>query len=80
MMTVYFIVMTLCSGAEGCMEERRPVAYATQEECLESLSGMAPRRGVRYRCHRGPQQLISQELRSKATQPHLITTNAPVLP
>lgn len=80
MMTVYFVVMTLCSGAEGCVEERKPAAYATQAECLETVDALEQRRGVRYRCHRGPQRLISQDLKEKSAQPHLITTNAPVAP
>jgi hypothetical protein len=78
MMTVYFMVMTLCAGAEGCVDERKPVAYATQAECMETVTAMEPRRGVKYRCHRGPQQLISKEIQDKA-QPHLMTISAPVV-
>jgi hypothetical protein len=80
MMTVYFVVMTLCSGVEGCVDERKPVAYATEAECMETLGSMAARRGVKYRCHRGPQQLVSEVIRSSAPKPHLMTTNASVTP
>lgn len=80
MMTVFFVVMTLCSGVEGCVDERKPVAYASEAECMETVNGMAARRGVKYRCHRGPQQLVSEVIRSSATQPHLVTTSVPVMP
>jgi hypothetical protein len=80
MMTVFFVVMTLCSGAEGCVDERKPVAYATEAECMDTVNGMAVQRGVKYRCHRGPQQLVSEVIRSTAPQPHLTTTSLPVTP
>lgn len=73
MMAIYYIVMTLCTGREGCIDERRPVAYASQVECLDTLEAMPERRGVKYRCHRGPQTVISSDLRAKP-QPHLATT------
>ncbi|MGI4838277.1 MAG: hypothetical protein ACRYF9_11720 [Janthinobacterium lividum] len=80
MMTVFFVVMTLCSGTEGCVDERKRVAYASEAECMETVNAMPARRGVKYRCHRGPQQLVSEVIRSSAPQPHLVTTNVPVTP
>ncbi|MFF7706593.1 hypothetical protein [Pseudomonas sp. NPDC007930] len=76
MMMVYYMVMTLCTGQEGCLDERKPVAFATQAECQSSISEIEPRRGVKYRCHRGPQTLISNDIRAKS-KPHLATRATP---
>ncbi|SFW84409.1 hypothetical protein SAMN03159376_04448 [Pseudomonas sp. NFACC09-4] len=59
MMTVYVMVMAICSGKEGCVEERKPgPTYATKEICMETARGMAPRKGVKFKCRRQQVQLI----------------------
>lgn len=51
MMTVYFVVMTICSGIEGCVEERKPgPTFATRAMCMETARVMAPRKGVKFKC------------------------------
>lgn len=51
MMTVYIMVMTLCTGGEGCVEERKPEpTFATKALCMESARAMAPRKGVKFKC------------------------------
>jgi hypothetical protein len=73
MMSVYFVVMTICSGMEGCVQERRPDVYATQEECVQELAALTPRKGLKFRCAKGP-QLVVREDRKAAAKPHLIST------
>ncbi|MGN8275829.1 hypothetical protein [Pseudomonas sp. SMN5] len=51
MMTVYVMVMTICTGGEGCIEERKPEpTYATKALCMESARSMAPRKSVKFKC------------------------------
>ncbi|WP_413795377.1 MULTISPECIES: hypothetical protein [unclassified Pseudomonas] len=51
MMTVYFVVMTICSGIEGCVEERKPgPTFASRAMCMETARVMAPRKGVKFKC------------------------------
>jgi hypothetical protein len=51
MMTVYFVVMTICSGIEGCVEERKPgPTFATRAMCMETARVMEPRKGVKFKC------------------------------
>jgi hypothetical protein len=51
MMTVYFVVMTICSGIEGCVEERKQgPTFASKAICMETARGMAPRKGVKFKC------------------------------
>lgn len=51
MMTVYFVVMAICSGIEGCVEERKPgPTFATRAMCMETARVMAPRKGVKFKC------------------------------
>lgn len=51
MMTVYFVVMAICSGVEGCVEERKPgPTYASRAVCMDSARTMAPRKGVKFKC------------------------------
>jgi hypothetical protein len=74
MMTVYFVVMTMCSGMEGCVSERRPgEAYASQAECMETVSAMTARKGVKYKCRAEPQRIL-QEVRRTEGQKSFITT------
>jgi hypothetical protein len=74
MMTVYFVVMTMCSGMEGCVSERRPgEAYASREECMETVSTLTTRKGVRYNCRAEPQRIL-QEVRRTEGQKSFITT------
>ena len=76
MMTVYFVVMTMCSGMEGCVEERRPGdAYASREECMETVGAMAKRKGVKYKCRAEP-QLVLQEARRVEGHKRFVTTGA----
>ncbi|AMZ71175.1 MULTISPECIES: hypothetical protein [Pseudomonas] len=54
MMTVYFVVMTICSGFEGCVEERQPgPTFASKAMCMETAKVMAPRKGVKFKCRKG---------------------------
>lgn len=51
MMTVYFMVMAICSGVEGCVEVRKPgPTYASRAMCLETARGMPARKGVKFKC------------------------------
>ncbi|MBC3361486.1 hypothetical protein [Pseudomonas sp. SWRI154] len=51
MMTVYFLVMTICSGMEGCVEERKTgPTYSSREMCIDTAREMVPRKGVKYKC------------------------------
>jgi hypothetical protein len=76
MMTVYFVVMTMCSGMEGCVEERKPGdAYATKAECMETVSAMARRKGVKYKCRSEPQWML-KEARRVDGHKRFITTEA----
>ena len=51
MMTVYFVVMAICSGVEGCVEERKPgPTYATRAVCMDPARTRAPRKGVKFKC------------------------------
>ncbi|QBZ90463.1 hypothetical protein EPZ47_17660 [Pseudomonas viciae] len=51
MMTVYFVVMAICSGVEGCVEERKPgPTFASRAMCMETARVMPPRKGVKFKC------------------------------
>ncbi|WP_144091107.1 hypothetical protein [Pseudomonas kilonensis] len=53
MMTVYFVVMTICSGFEGCVDERQPgPTFASKAMCMETARVMAPRKGVKFKCRK----------------------------
>ncbi|WP_434702405.1 hypothetical protein J3P85_16030 [Pseudomonas sp. Z1-12] len=53
MMTVYFVVMTICSGYEGCVDERQPgPTFASKAMCMQTASVMAPRKGVKFKCRK----------------------------
>lgn len=80
MKSIFVVVMTMCSGGEGCLDESQPTAYSTRAECMESVAVMPTRRGIKYRCSSVPQVLITQQRR--ATQNHLVTNTAeaPVRP
>ena len=76
MMTVYFVVMTMCSGMEGCVDERRPgEAYASKQECMETVSAMARRKGVKYKCRAEPQWMLKEARRTEGHK-SFITTEA----
>jgi hypothetical protein len=75
MMSVFVVVMTLCTPAEGCSEERKPTAYASREECMETLAAIPTYRGVKYRCTATSKMIVSEDRR--ATKSHLATTAAP---
>ncbi|MDO7896878.1 hypothetical protein [Pseudomonas citrulli] len=48
---MYVMVMTICTGVEGCVEERRhEPTYATKAMCMETASHMAARKGVKLKC------------------------------
>lgn len=74
MKSIFVVVMTMCSGAEGCLDESQPTAYSTREECMESVALMPTRRGIKYRCASVPQVLITQQRR--ATKNHLVNNSA----
>ena len=72
MMSVFVVVMSMCSGSEGCLEEPRPTAYSSRAECMESVSTLPYSRGIKYRCSSTPQFMVSEERR--ATKSHLVST------
>ncbi len=74
MMSVFVVVMSMCTAAEGCLEERRPTAYSSRAECMESVATMPTTRGIKYRCTSTPQIMVSEE--RKAARSHLATTAA----
>jgi hypothetical protein len=76
MMTVYFVVMTMCSGMEGCVDERKPgAAYASREECMETVGAIPHRKGVKYKCRKEPQWVL-KEARRVDGQKSFITSEA----
>lgn len=59
MMMVYFVVMTMCTGMEGCVDERKATAYSSREECIQMISALPHQKGIKYRCRKAPQaQLV----------------------
>jgi hypothetical protein len=74
MKSIFMVVMTMCSGAEGCLDESQPTAYSTRAECMETVALMPTRKGIKYRCSSVPQVLITQQRRS--VQNHLVTTSS----
>jgi hypothetical protein len=74
MMSVFVVVMSMCSPSEGCLEERRPTAYTSRAECMETVATMPSTRGIKYRCASTPQFMVSEDRR--ATKSHLVTTAA----
>jgi hypothetical protein len=54
-MMVYFVVMTMCTGMEGCVDERQATAYSSREECLQTISAFPRQKGIKYKCRKGPQ-------------------------
>jgi hypothetical protein len=80
MMSVFVVVMSLCSPSEGCLDEQKPTAYASREECVETMATMPVSRGVKYRCASTSQFMLSES--RKATKTHLVTTasEAPIKP
>lgn len=76
MMTVYFVVMTMCSGMEGCVDERKPgEAYASREECMTTVGAMAHRKGIKYKCRSEPQWVLKEDRRVEG-QKSFVTTGA----
>ncbi|WP_434676409.1 hypothetical protein [Pseudomonas sp. D3-10] len=74
MMTVYFLVMRICSGMEGCVEERNPgPTYASRQMCIESAQVMAPRKGVKYKC-RSERLWVSDEVQSPGGYDAVVST------
>jgi hypothetical protein len=73
MMSVFVVVMSICSGAEGCLEERQATAYSTRAECVESVATMLPRKGIKYHCSSVPQFMVGEQRRE--TKPHFVTTS-----
>ncbi len=76
MMSVFVMVMSVCTATEGCLEETRPTAYASRAECMETVTTMPTSKGVKYRCSTTPQIMVSEARR--ATQPHLVSTSTEV--
>ncbi len=82
MMTVYFMVMAICSGIEGCVEERRPgPTYASKAICMETARGMTPRKGVKFKC-RSERLWLPTEARSVGEEDYgsLVSTGAKTAP
>ncbi|MBF7141218.1 MULTISPECIES: hypothetical protein [Pseudomonas] len=80
MMSVFVVVMSMCTASEGCLDEQKPTTYASRAECLETMATMPVSRGVKYRCAATPQFMVSEA--RKATRTHLVTTasEAPIKP
>jgi hypothetical protein len=74
MKSIFMVVMSMCSGAEGCLDENQPTAYSTRAECIESIAVMPVRKGIKYRCSSVPQVLITQQRRSAKN--HLVNNSA----
>ncbi|MDC6380598.1 hypothetical protein BW687_010475 [Pseudomonas graminis] len=74
MKSIFVVVMSMCSGAEGCLDENQPTAYSTRAECMESVALMPTRKGIKYHCSSVPQVLITQQRRT--TKNHLVTNAA----
>lgn len=80
MMTVYVMVMTICSGFEGCVEERRTEpTYATKEMCMAMARDIAPRKGVKYKC-RSERLLIPVKAPTANSLDSVVSTGAKGLP
>ncbi len=63
MMTVYFVVMTICSGFEGCVDERQPgPTFASKTMCMETARVMAPRKGVKFKCRKERTLVVHETL------------------
>lgn len=75
MMSVYFVVMTMCSGMEGCVDERQSTAYASREECIQTVGTMPRLKGVKYKCRKGPQSELKEARRVEGPK-SFITTEA----
>jgi phage anti-repressor protein len=74
MMTVYFLVMTICSGMEGCVEERKTgPTYTSRQLCIETAKEMAPRKGVKYKC-RSERLWVSNEVKSPGSYDAVVST------
>ncbi|ROM61982.1 hypothetical protein BK653_30515 [Pseudomonas brassicacearum] len=77
MMTVYFVVMAICSGNEGCVEERKPgPTYATKEICMETTRDMTPRKGVKFKCRRERLLVVPNEMPHAAGFESVVSTGA----
>ena len=74
MKSIFVVVMSMCSGAEGCQDDNQPTSYSTRAECIESVALMPTRKGVKYHCSSVPQVLITQQRRT--TKNHLVTNTA----
>ncbi len=80
MMTVYIVVMTICSGIEGCVEERKmQPTYATKEMCLETTRVMAPRKGVKLKC-RSERLWVPTEASHPVGYDRVVSTDAKTKP
>ena len=76
MISMFVVLMSMCTGSEGCLEERLPTAYASRAECMETVATMPTSRGIKYRCSSTPQFMISEERRG--TKSHLVSTTGAV--
>jgi hypothetical protein len=63
MMTVYFLVMTICSG----------MAYASREICIETAKDITPRKGVKYKC-RSERLWVSDEVKPVGSYDAVVST------
>ncbi len=73
MMSVFAVVISICTGSEGCLEERQPAAYSTRAECMESVATMPVRKGMKYRCSSVPAAVVKEQRRGTLT--HIVTTS-----
>ncbi|HEX8596465.1 MAG TPA: hypothetical protein VF682_24770 [Pseudomonas sp.] len=58
------------------MDERKPgAAYASREECMETVGAIPHRKGVKYKCRKEPQWVL-KEARRVDGQKSFITSEA----
>ncbi|WP_343471204.1 hypothetical protein [Pseudomonas halotolerans] len=80
MMTVYFVVMAICSGVEGCVEERKPgPTFASRAVCMDNARAMAPRKSVKFKC-RSERLWVPVEARGVDGNESVVSTGAHTQP
>ncbi|WP_144419483.1 MULTISPECIES: hypothetical protein [Pseudomonas] len=80
MMTVYVMVMTICTGGEGCVEERKhEPTYATKAMCVESARHMAARKGVKFKC-RSERSWVPSTASGASGQERVVSTDVKAHP
>lgn len=59
---------------EGCVDERQASqAYASKQECMETLDTMARRKGVKFKCRAEPQWVLKETRRLEGAKRYATT-------